>query len=94
MIRFTGDGRIASTDSDFDSELNEILNLNLSALVDRRKRVLEAFLTAHGRKGPWGPDWIRRWLSKFDDDAAGATLPEFAPVVAYYLRRKLRRAPK
>ena len=44
MVRFIGDGRIVSDDLDFNSELNEVLNLNFSRLIENRKAVLDGFL--------------------------------------------------
>ena len=37
LTRFSGDGRIVSSGPAFDSELNEVLNLNLPFLVNNRK---------------------------------------------------------
>ena len=42
-ISYLGDGTIKSTDVIFDTQLNEVLNLNVAFLVQNRKAVLEAF---------------------------------------------------
>lgn len=87
-LRFLGDGRIASNDADLDRELNEVLNLNARYLVGNRKKALEAFQQRlqHGK-----PLDAERELPKWDGSRTDA-LPEFAQVIVYYLRRKLRRA--
>ena len=86
-IRFLGDGRIQSTDAEFDRQLNEVLNLNLDRLVRNRKAVLTAFqqrLQAGKKLDPEKelPNW---------DGSQGGELPEFSHVVVYYLNKKLGR---
>jgi len=85
-ICFLGDGRIRSTDSDFDQELNEVLNLNWSRLVSNRKAVLDAFKQRLGR----GQLNAARELKKWNGSEPG-DLPEYAQVVVFWLEKKIAR---
>jgi uncharacterized protein (TIGR02646 family) len=88
LIRFLGDGRVKSDDADIDNELNSILNLNWTRLVNNRKAVLSAFQKAlqAGKKLDAAQE-----LPKWDGTYAG-DLPEYAQVIVYYLRKKLERS--
>jgi uncharacterized protein (TIGR02646 family) len=43
-IRFDLDGSIASTDPEFDKQVNDVLGLNLAFLKNRRKAILDAIM--------------------------------------------------
>jgi hypothetical protein len=43
-VRYEPDGSIRADDMGFDNELNEVLNLNLSILMNNRKGVYDAVL--------------------------------------------------
>lgn len=86
-IKFLGDGTIYSENPTIEDELGEgILNLNLAELKAGRKAVLVAF-QARLQKGR--PLNSARELQKWDG-SQGTELPEYAEVVAAYLRKKLR----
>jgi uncharacterized protein (TIGR02646 family) len=86
-IRFLGDGTVKSDDTQFDTEIKEVLNLNEGALVRTRKGVLEAFRKGLIQKQPSDAD-IRKELSKWNGDNGGELEP-FCQVVVYYLRKKI-----
>jgi hypothetical protein len=51
ILQFGNDGTIRSSDPIFDSDINEILNLNFSFLKNNRKEALSALLEAIGKRG-------------------------------------------
>ncbi len=86
-IRFLGSGEIVSTDPDIQRQLGtEVLNLNLEWLKANRKATLTAFQQrlAVGKKLDAAKE-----LPKWDGGQAGE-LPEYAEVIASYLRKKLK----
>ena len=87
LIQFLGDGRVKSENVIIDTELNQVLNLNWWRLQNNRKAVLTAFQEALKRGRRLDAD---RELRKWDGSQVGV-LPEYAPVVVYYLRKKLAR---
>ena len=86
-IKFLGDGRIASDDAAVNSALNEILNLNLSRLVNNRKAVLDAFKQRLGKGNLNATQELRKW-----DGSQAGELPEFAQVMVFWLEKKMARA--
>lgn len=91
LIEFRTDGRVASRDSEFDSELNEVLNLNAAFLRSNRKAVLDAFKEVLGR-GPVSEARFDRYLRIWNGEESGAgELEPFCQVVVYWLRRRLNR---
>jgi uncharacterized protein (TIGR02646 family) len=90
-IRFLGDGTVESMDSQFNKEINEVLNLNEGALVRNRKGVLEAFRQGLIKRQPSDAD-LRKQLRKWNGDNGG-DLDPFCQVVVYYLRKKIAKMP-
>jgi len=91
LVRFLGDGTIISTDPVFDTELNEVLNLNLRFLVNSRKSVLSAFQEALGRRALSRAD-LRKWLEDWNGESGPGNLRPYCQVVVYWLRKRLARA--
>jgi uncharacterized protein (TIGR02646 family) len=91
LIRYEGDGRIASSNQGFDTELNEVLNLNEAFLRNRRKATLDAFIGALDRQGRQ-QHMLRRWLEVWNGDSTAGELQPFCLVVVYWLRKRLARA--
>ena len=95
-IRFELDGTIASSDVDFDKQLNDVLNLNLPLLKNRRKGVLDAILTwwkceKARLKGPVPNDQLARERSRRVGDGSGVLSP-FDPVAVWWLDQRLARS--
>jgi len=102
IISFPVDGSITSSDVQFNWELGckkpdgnferGVLNLNLPFLRSNRKETLTAFFVEGLKKrGELTSAQIQALLFKWRGDAAGALKP-YAPVVAYWLRKRLARA--
>jgi uncharacterized protein (TIGR02646 family) len=92
-IRFLFDGTIASGDDDFDAQLNDVLNLNLPLLKNRRKSVLTAMLewwkSEKARlKGPVPNERLARERARRAGGGAGHLTP-FDPVAVWWLDQRL-----
>jgi uncharacterized protein (TIGR02646 family) len=92
LIRFEGDGRVTSTDQEFDAEINDILNLNLQKLVNQRKARLDGFTAALPKHSQLKRDDLQRWLEKWNGEADLDELEPFCSVVVYWLRKRLNRS--
>lgn len=101
IISFLTDGSITSSDPQFNSELGckrpdgkfdrGVLNLNLPFLRKNRSDALSAFfVNGLKKRGHLTNAQIQSLLSKWRGDAPGELDP-YAPVVAYWLRKRLAR---
>lgn len=91
LIRYSGDGRIFSTDPVFEAELNEVLNLNVDFLRNNRKGILTAFKSGLEKVGPLSRATLERWLRQWDGQLDGGELQPFCQVVVFWLRKRLNR---
>ena len=90
LLRFAGDGTIRADREDIDRELNEVLNLNLALLKNKRKATLDGFIqTLSKRQGELPAAELRRWLSQWDGSAGPGELRPYCQVVVYWLQKKL-----
>lgn len=95
-IRFEMDGTIASSDNEFNTQLNDVLNLNLPLLKNRRKGVLTAILdwwkSEKARlRGPVPTEQLARERTRRAGDGAGHLAP-FDPVAVWWLDQRLARS--
>lgn len=95
-IRFEMDGTIASTDGDFSAQINDVLNLNLALLKNRRKGVLTAILDWWKRekarlRGPVPYERLARERARRVGDGTGQLSP-FDPVAVWWLDQRLNRS--
>lgn len=91
LIRFQGDGTIISDNPLFNSELNEVLNLNEGRLRNNRKAVLDAF---HRTLSKWGilqRHTLENLLSDWNGSSDTGVLHEYCQIVVYWLRKRLAR---
>lgn len=86
LVHYLGNGWIASSDPQFERELNEVLNLNLPFLVNNRKAVLDGFM----RSLPPGTLSKAVWQKKLKEWSEAQEPREYCGVVIYWLRKKLR----
>jgi uncharacterized protein (TIGR02646 family) len=94
-IRFGMDGTIASSDDEFDTQLNDVLNLNLPLLKNRRENVLTAILdwwrSERARlKGPVPNERLARERARRIGGGAGHLTP-FDSVAVWWLDQRLAR---
>jgi len=94
VIHFQSDGRIRSTDPAFDTELNDVLKLNLPFLVKNRIATLDALLSelkALDKRGPWSREVLEKRLQDWNGESNTGDLRPFCQVAVYYLRKRLAR---
>lgn len=93
-ISFGADGKITASDTDFDQELNDVLNLNLPWMKTNRKSVLDGFLhTLKGKTGTLTEAYLKKMILHWDG-GEGVLREEYCFVVVYWLRKKLKRIAK
>jgi uncharacterized protein (TIGR02646 family) len=95
-IRFELDGTIASNHADFDTQLNDVLGLNLPVLKNRRQGVLNGILEWWKREkarlqGPVPHERLVRERARRADDGARHLTP-FDPVAVWWLDQRLARS--
>lgn len=91
-VRYYGDGKIKATEEAFDAELNRVLNLNYSRLVENRKAVVDAVMSKLGnRPGIRSQREIRQLRDKWMKSNPDGKLPEYCGVAIYFLDKRLRR---
>lgn len=91
LIRFQGNGRIASSTPAFEVELNDVLNLNAPFLMSNRRAVLDAFQKGLSRRGQLSRALLEKWLRDWNGDSHPGQLRPFCQVVVYWLRKRLAR---
>ena len=90
-LLYIADGRIESDDDEFNTQLNEVLNLNLSLLMAQRKRVLDAILEWWEYEKEQGPVPRERFEQKRDQWTGGAgVLQPYCQVVVWWLDQRLK----
>ncbi|HEV2153014.1 retron system putative HNH endonuclease [Bradyrhizobium sp.] len=84
-LRYLADGTVKSTDDEFNTQINDVLGLNLSYLKNSRKAVLDTVLS-------WWrstPNARQRVQQQIDHRTNAAEHQPFSPVAVWFLRRKL-----
>jgi len=87
-LRYLADGTVKSTDDEFNTQINDVLGLNLGYLKNSRKAVLDAMLS-------WWhstPNARQRVQQQIDHRTNAAEHQPFSPVAVWFLRQKLRGA--
>jgi uncharacterized protein (TIGR02646 family) len=100
IISFLTDGSIASSDAQFNQELGRkkgdeefergVLNLNLPFIRNNRKAALDGFKEGLKKRGSFTKAQIEKLVAEWRGDAEGELRP-YAPVVAFWLRKRLAR---
>lgn len=84
-LRYLVDGTVASSDEDFNTQLNDTLGLNFSYLKSSRKAVLDSVLQ-WWRSTPEARQKIEQQISH---RVNAAEYQPFSPVAIWFLRQKL-----
>ena len=93
-LLYTADGSIESDDDEFKTQLNEVLNLNLSLLMTQRKRILDAILEWWEHEKKQGPVPRERFEQKRAQWTGGAdVLQPYCQVVVWWLDQRLKSMP-
>ena len=101
LVRYLPRGRIASSNADFDAELNDVLNLNVAYLGNCRIGELRAFqktlnkrpaLLSQSRvsRGKVRQSW-ESLLAEWEGDPNFGDLKPFCSVIIYWIKKKLAR---
>lgn len=85
----TMDGTIASSNSVYDKEINEVLNLNNAVLKLNRSSVIKA-LTKELGKRIWSKKDVLEKLERYRQKNKDGELHEYCGVVIWFLTKKLR----
>ncbi len=88
-LRYLADGTVESIDSEFNSQLNDVLGLNLSYLKSSRKAVLDSVLS-WWRSTPNARKKVQQQIDRRTSNAAEQEA--FSPVAVWFLRQKLKGA--
>ena len=93
QLKYLGDGTIQSTDTAFNGQINDVLNLNLPWLKLNREEVVKAVEQAlNTHAGTRTRSQIEGLISKWNSvDSDGSQKP-FSTVAIYFLKERLRRA--
>lgn len=94
-ISYQRNGKIESSDKDFNGELNDILNLNIEYLTNNRAAVYESINEALSKK----PDKrtkaeIQKLIDKWQSTDENNYKKEYFGVAVYLLNKKLQRCAK
>ncbi|NLR59384.1 TIGR02646 family protein [Chitinophaga polysaccharea] len=90
MLEYNNDGSINSKNGLLNSELENVLNLNVSKLKAARKGVLDGFketLRKYNGKPP--ANSLIKWLNEWEGTSNQNNLRPYCMVVAYWIRKKL-----
>jgi uncharacterized protein (TIGR02646 family) len=85
-LRYLSDGTVESTDQEFNTQLNDVLGLNLSYLKSSRKAVLDAVLN-WWRSTPNARQKVQQQIDHRTKNPAEHQ--PFSPVAVWFLRQKL-----
>ncbi|MDE5814237.1 MAG: hypothetical protein K2H72_08130, partial [Muribaculaceae bacterium] len=88
-ITYKTDGSICSTNSDYNKELNEILNLNAAILKANRKAVRKQLINSLGKKD-WKKGDLEKLIKVYSEKDRDGKKKEYCGVVLSYLTKKLQ----
>lgn len=84
-LRYLADGTVESNDDDFNTQINDVLGLNMMYLKNSRKAVLDSVLS-------WWrvtPNARQRVQQQIDHRISAGEHQPFSPVAVWFLRQKL-----
>lgn len=87
LISFHVDGEIVSIDPNITNDI-KVLNLNAEKLKKKRRDVINGFKDAMVKRGTWSSSVLERKKNEWATPV-GNLLREFAPVVIYYIEKKI-----
>ncbi|WP_160715352.1 TIGR02646 family protein [Chitinophaga solisilvae] len=89
MLEYNNDGSISSKNETLNSELESVLNLNVSKLKAARKGVLDGFKETLLKRGALHKATLVRWLADWEGTSHQGNLKPYCMVVAYWIRKRL-----
>lgn len=95
QIKYLGNGKILADDSEFDQQLNTVLNLNYSRLVQNRKRIVDDVIRLLGKKdGSRTPAQIQKILEHWLVPNRDNQLQPYSGVAVYFLTKRLKQVSR
>jgi uncharacterized protein (TIGR02646 family) len=91
-IRYSSTGKIFSTDENINSDLNDILNLNLQTLKDNRQTELLTVINALNKKFPnktWTQEAIKKKVEELSSKDADGKYSPYCQYIVWYLSKRL-----
>lgn len=89
---FFQDGKLRSRDAEFDTQIDDILNLNLPFLQENRREILDAFTRAlRKNRQPLDRKRLERLLDQWPIDPHTGALKPYCQVVVYWISKRLLR---
>lgn len=90
QIKYSMNGRIYSERGDFNSDLNNTLNLNQATLINNRKAAIEAVLyeLTSQKSGKWNSKILQKRIEKYNNDYPKR---EYYGAIIYFLNKRLKR---
>jgi uncharacterized protein (TIGR02646 family) len=92
LIRYLGDGTIASSDVQFDGELSEVLNLNAAHLRNGRLAALWALQKMLSVRGSLTKQQWEKLFGEWSGTSHTNDLQPFCGVIVYWIQKKLARS--
>lgn len=98
-LSYKSDGKIESTNKQYDEEINKVLNLNTPLLKENRKNswdsVKQLLIKEMGNK-PWNRSVLKKYLEKYSSmrnkDGKLQYIP-YCGIVIYFLQKKIKQMP-
>ncbi|WP_051676868.1 retron system putative HNH endonuclease [Maridesulfovibrio frigidus] len=89
-IKYSPDGTISSDDTQFNTELSGVLNLNVPFLKSNRSSIVKRLLKELPKRGTWTEQKLRRKIEEYQSHNAEGQLRPYCGVVLYFLKKRLR----
>lgn len=93
-LSYLSDGTLKSSSKQYDTEINEVLNLNLPLLKANRLAIKTEIINQLNSRPRWRAADIRRLLAKYTERDENGRLTEYCGVAVFYLEKKLRAIEK
>lgn len=90
QIKYKRDGEIYSDNGDFENDLNNTLNLNVTTLRKNRRSALDSALKSMARinKNTWKEEYVKKHLKALEQRAEKT---EYIGIIVYELSKRLKR---
>jgi uncharacterized protein (TIGR02646 family) len=94
FLRYLADGSLASSNPDYQRDIDDTLNLNLEKLRRARLGVLEGavYTLTSASAGEWKLPRLQEELERWESRDADGNFRELCQVVIEFLRKRIRRA--
>ena len=83
------DGRIKSSNPDYDEDLNKTLNLNHPILKGNRKETIKGLVKALGKE-KWKRKDLEEKLKRYTDTTSNRQLHPYCGVIVWFLNKRLK----